>query len=234
MPSCSLTSGPALRLLPPGVERQLQPPPASGLHPPYSTWTHIHVTARQPHPHYGPPTPAPPRRPPPRSCPARPALLPHCCSSGNGHPHGPHPGLSWGHAEPRPAASLQPVPPGRPHGAPGHCGPQPPPAPIAYPPPSGPVQAPLPPTLLHCLTRICRLPPQSHQTQPVPIHLTPASRPTRRGQPAYACSLALAFRPKAAPFTGTTNHLVFMPKAMAQERKQAIFLNHVNLGAIEL
>ncbi|XP_072550729.1 homeodomain-interacting protein kinase 3 isoform X2 [Salminus brasiliensis] len=227
-------TGSALQLLPPGVEQQLQSPSASGFHPAYGARPHLYVTAWQPHPHYGPPTSAAPQRPPARPRPARPALLPPFCSSGDGHPHGPSPSLPWHHTEPRLAAGLRPVPPCRPHGAPGRRGPQPPPAPITYPPPTGPVQAPLPPALLHCLTRICRLPPQPHQTQPVPVHLRPAARPARRGQHAYASSLALAFRPEAVPFTGTTNHLVFMPKAMAQEREQAIFLNHVNLGATEL
>ncbi|XP_051513246.1 homeodomain-interacting protein kinase 3-like isoform X2 [Myxocyprinus asiaticus] len=157
-------TGPALWLLPPGVEWQLQPPPASGIHPAHRTWPHLYSTAWQPHTHHGPP-----RRP--YAYPAHFTLLPPFRALGDKWVYGPPLGFTRGHAESRFSTGLWPLPSGRSPHAPGHRGAQPPPLGLTHPPPSGSIQAPLPPTLLHRITRVRRFPPQSHQTKPVPVCL---------------------------------------------------------------
>ncbi|XP_053533792.1 homeodomain-interacting protein kinase 3 isoform X1 [Ictalurus punctatus] len=199
------------------MERQLQPPAPSGFHPPHGAWPCVHPHTWQPHPLYGPsPCPAPGHRPP--TCAARFAVLPAFGSSGTDWPHVAPPALAWYYTEPR-----APFPPGQAPGPPGECGYQCPPPSLAHAPSSGPVQTSLPFTLVHRLSRLRRLPPQPHQTQPVLLHLTHV----RFRQPVYP-------RVPSGYLTGTTNHLVFMPKAMAQTRTQAVFLNHINSGAVVL
>ncbi|XP_062327967.1 homeodomain-interacting protein kinase 3 isoform X2 [Osmerus eperlanus] len=219
-----LWTGPSLHHLPPGLEQQLRPP-APGLHPPHPAWAPLHPAPRQPQPHHRPPPP--PGGPPP----AHPALLPPPWAPGPGPAHGPPPGLPWVLTRP-PAARLQHLPPCRP-GAPGHGGHQHPAAALAHPAPPGPVQAPLPPALLHR-----QLPSQSHQNQPVPLYLISGCLVWRDTPPGYPCSLWGAWGVGAPLYEhagSNNNNMVFLSEAMAQpQRKQTIFLNHVDLGAIEL
>ncbi|XP_051580689.1 homeodomain-interacting protein kinase 3-like isoform X2 [Myxocyprinus asiaticus] len=153
-------TGPALWLLPPGVEWQLQPLPASGIHPTHRSWPHLHSASWQPHPHYGPPSSVAPGCPP--TYPAHFTLLPHLRTLGDKCAHGPPLGFTRGYAESHLSNSLWLLPSGGSPRAPGHGGAQPPPLALAHPPLSGSIQALLPPTLLHRVTRIRRFPPQSH------------------------------------------------------------------------
>ncbi|XP_010874766.3 homeodomain-interacting protein kinase 3 isoform X1 [Esox lucius] len=238
-----LWTGPALRLLPPGMEWKLCPPATAGLHPPHPARASLHPAPRQPQPHYGPTPSPPPGRPPAR--PAHPPLLPpFWAPPGHSGPGGPHPGLPWG-LPAGPAARLQYLPPGR-YRPPSHRGHQPPVAALAHHPPPGPVQAPLPHALLHRLACLRQLPPQPHQTQPVPLYLTVSATrgagPSQHGPPRGHtwCHPGGTERAERGAFYSehtTNNHhnMVLMSKAMAQPRReQAIFFNHVDLGTIEL
>lgn len=147
------------------MERQLQPPAPSGFYSPYGAWPRLHPSTWQPHPLHGPPScPAPGHCPPPRT--THLALIPAFSSSGSHWPHVAPPALAWYHTEP-----CAPFAPGQAPGAPGERGNQCPPPALAHAPPSGPVQTSLPFTLVHHLSRLRRLPAQSHQTQPVLLHL---------------------------------------------------------------
>ncbi|XP_047678228.1 homeodomain-interacting protein kinase 3 isoform X2 [Tachysurus fulvidraco] len=215
-------AAPTSRVVSPRMERQLQPPAPSGFHPPHGARPRLHPSSRQPHPLRGPSSlPTPEHRPPPRT--ARAALVPAFGFSGAHWPHVAPPALTWYYTEPR-----APFAPGQAPGAPSERGHQRPPLALAHAPPSGPIQTFVPFTLVHRFSRLCRLPAQPHQTQPVLLHLTAA----RRGQPVYPCV-------PSGRHTGTTIHSVFMPLAMAQTTTHTscfffLFLNHVNSGAIEL
>ncbi|XP_034057210.1 homeodomain-interacting protein kinase 3 isoform X1 [Gymnodraco acuticeps] len=165
-----LWAGAAFRFLPPGMEWQLCPPETTGLYPPHHAWAHIHPVPQQPKPQYG--APPPPWGPP--THPAHLTVLPPVWPSGHGCARGPPAGvpcsLPLHHA-----AHLQHLPPGR-HRASGHCGHQHPTAALPHLAPPGPIQASLPPALLHRLARIRQFPPQSHQNQPVPLHVSGAAQ----------------------------------------------------------
>ncbi|XP_032355401.1 homeodomain-interacting protein kinase 3 isoform X2 [Etheostoma spectabile] len=165
-----LWAGAAFRFLPSGMERQLCPSETTGLYPPHHTWTHIHPVPQQPKPYCGPPPWGPPAHP------AHLTVLPPGWSSGHSCTRGPPPGFPCSLPS-RPPAHLQHLPPGR-HHASGHSGHQPPAAALSHLAPPGPIQAPLSPALLHCLTRVRQFPSQPHQNKPVPLHLSmPAQVP---------------------------------------------------------
>ncbi|XP_051545183.1 homeodomain-interacting protein kinase 3-like isoform X1 [Myxocyprinus asiaticus] len=154
-----LWPGPALRLLPQGVERQLPAAaPAAGLHPTHGARPHFPASPRQPHTLCRPPaTSRPPllstfrARDPPFPF-AMPTAGPTACL----------------------AARLQSgAPPGHQH---GH---QPQGTSLPYSAPAGPVQSPLSPALLCGIARLRRLPPQPQQTQPVRVHLSWSPRQSR-------------------------------------------------------
>ncbi|KAM6943345.1 homeodomain-interacting protein kinase 3 isoform 2-T2 [Xenentodon cancila] len=159
-------AGAAFYFLPPGMERQLCSPATTCLYPSHHARAHIHTLSQQPKPHNRPP-------PPPWRASAISAhltVVPTVWSSGHSCPCGPPPGLSWG-LPPRPPAHLQHLPPSR-HCASSGCGHQPPSAPLSHLAPPGPVQTPLSPALLHCLTRLWQFPSQPYQNKPVPLHLS--------------------------------------------------------------
>lgn len=162
-------SGPAFWLLPSGVEWQLQPSQASGVHPAHRTWPHFHSASWQPHPCYGSSSSVTPGCPPPNSYLN---FLPPFWPLGDQRSHGPPPGFTWSYAESRLSDALWPHPSSRPPGAPGHRRAQPPSFAFTQPPPSGSVQTVFPPTLLHRITGVCRFPSQSHQNKPVPLCLS--------------------------------------------------------------
>ncbi|XP_034730981.1 homeodomain-interacting protein kinase 3 isoform X2 [Etheostoma cragini] len=165
-----LWAGAAFRFLPSGMELQLRPSETTGLYPPHHTWTHIHPVPQQPKPYCGPPPWGPPAHP------AHLTVLPPGWSSGHSCTRGPPPGFPCSLPS-RPPAHLQHLPPGR-HHASGHSGHQPPAAALSHLAPPGPIQAPLYPALLHCLTRLRQFPSQPHQNKPVPLHLSmPAQVP---------------------------------------------------------
>ncbi|XP_031657144.1 homeodomain-interacting protein kinase 3a isoform X1 [Oncorhynchus kisutch] len=151
-PGLRPASCPAIQLLPQGMERKLWAASAAArLHPSHGTRPRFH-----PHPQLG------------ASRPDHPALLSSLCA------RRPPPGLALRPAA-RPTTRLRHLPPWQ-HCPPGDHGHQPPPAALTHHPPPGPVWAPLSPTLLHRLASLYRLPPQPHQTQPVPLPLS-TSRP---------------------------------------------------------
>lgn len=152
--------------LPPGMEWQLCPPQTPGLHPPHPTWAHVLPVPQQPQPLCRPPPP--PRGPPP--LPAHPPVLPPLWPSGASCAHGPPAGLPR-RLTPRPPAHLWPLPPGG-HRASGHRGHQPAPPAFSHFAPPRPIQAPLSPTFLHCLTCLRQFPPQPHQNKPVPLYVS--------------------------------------------------------------
>uniref|UniRef100_A0A3Q2W0Y5 non-specific serine/threonine protein kinase n=1 Tax=Haplochromis burtoni TaxID=8153 RepID=A0A3Q2W0Y5_HAPBU len=165
-----LWAGATFQFLPSGMERELFPPETTGLHPSHHAWAHFHSLPQQPKPHYGPP-------PTPwwtSALPAHHTVLPSVWSSGHSCTCGPSPGLSWGHP-PRPSANLQHLPSGR-HCASSRSRHQPPAATLPHLAPPGPVQAPLSPALLHCLSRLRQFPSQPYQNKPVPLHLSMAAQ----------------------------------------------------------
>lgn len=207
---CAL--GPALWVVPPGVERQLQPPPASSVHPAHRSWPHIHDASRQSHPH-NPPSIAPGRPP---SHPADFTVLPPFRPTGDKCPNGPPLSFTWGDTESHLSACLWPLPSGGTPCAPGHCGAKPPLA-LSNPPPSRPIQASVPPSLLHRITCIRRFPAQSHQTKPVPIHLRLALQPSG-GLPTQTYRQALC-RNHKPPGSRTQSH-------GAREKESSFFKSH--------
>ncbi|XP_016367012.1 homeodomain-interacting protein kinase 3-like isoform X1 [Sinocyclocheilus rhinocerous] len=154
-----LWPGPALRVVPQGVERQLPAAtPATGLHPAHSARPYLLASPRQPHTLGRPPATS------------RPPLLSAFRTRG--------PPLAFAMPTTGPsghlAARLQPgAPSGHQH---GH---QPQAAALPYPAPAGPVQSPLSPALLCGVTHLRRLPPQPQQTQSVPLHLSWSPRQPR-------------------------------------------------------
>ncbi|XP_041841856.1 homeodomain-interacting protein kinase 3 isoform X3 [Melanotaenia boesemani] len=163
-----LWAGAAFRFLPPGMERQLRPPAATGLYPSHHAWPHIHAFPQQPKPHNRPPSA--PRRAP--TLPAHFTVIPSVWSSGHSCTRGPPPRLPWGLPS-RPPAYLQHLSPSR-HRASSGCGHQPPAVALAYLAPPEPIQTPLSPALLHCLARLRQFPSQPYQNKPVPLHLSVA------------------------------------------------------------
>ncbi|CAG05711.1 unnamed protein product [Tetraodon nigroviridis] len=162
-----LWAGASLRLLPPGMERKLHPPEATGLHPSHNARPHVRLVPQQSEPHGGPP-------PPPWGSPSFPAhltFLPAIRFPGDGRARGPPPTLPRRLPASRAAAHLQHLPPSR-HHASSHSGHQPAAATLSHLAPPGPIQAPLSPALLHCLTRVHQFPSQPHQNKPVPLHLS--------------------------------------------------------------
>ncbi|KAG9271986.1 homeodomain-interacting protein kinase 3 isoform X3 [Astyanax mexicanus] len=155
--AAGLWPGPALRLLSQGVERQLQSAtaPSASLHPPHSSRPPLPTAAApwQPHTLCRP------------SAPNRPSVLPTLRPT-----CGPPAPLTLPGSPPAPtscpAARLQP----------GAAGPQrghrPTPTAVAHPAPTRALQGPVPTAFVRSLTRLRRVPPQPHQTPPVPVHLS--------------------------------------------------------------
>ncbi|XP_012710585.2 homeodomain-interacting protein kinase 3 isoform X1 [Fundulus heteroclitus] len=166
-----LWAGPALRFVPPGMERELCQPAAAGLHPPHHAWACLYTFPQQPEPHSGPPPPpwgAPP-------FPAHPTVVPPVWPFGYGCPRGPPPGIPW-RLPPRPPAHLWHIPSGR-HRAPSGSGHQPPAAALPHLAPTEPIQTPFPAALVHRFACLRQFPPEPYQTKPVPLHLSVALVP---------------------------------------------------------
>ncbi|XP_016525864.1 homeodomain-interacting protein kinase 3 isoform X1 [Poecilia formosa] len=166
-----LWTGPAFHFMPPRMERELCQPATTGVHPSHHAWAHLHAFPQQSKPHNRPPPP--PWGPPAFS--AYPVVVPSVWPSGYSGPRGPPAGFPW-RLPPRPPAHLWHIPPGR-HCAPSGSGYQPPAAPLPHLASTEPVQAPVPPALLHRLACLWQFPPQPHQTKPVPLHLSVALVP---------------------------------------------------------
>ncbi|XP_061736606.1 homeodomain-interacting protein kinase 3 isoform X1 [Nerophis ophidion] len=157
-------TGPTFHFLPPRMEWQLCPPKTAGLHPPYNTRAGVHPVPQQSKPLCRPP-------PPPWGTPALAThlvVLSPVWSSGHGAPHGPPPDF------PRCLASCSSARLQHPNGhrASGHIGHQPPTFTLPYLASTRPIQAPLPPAFLPCLTCLRQFPTQPHQNKPIPLYLS--------------------------------------------------------------
>lgn len=221
-PLFSSASGTSLRLLPPGMEWKLSPPEATGLHPSYNARAHIRLVPQQSEPHGGPPPP--PWGSSPFS--AHLTFLPAIWFSSDGCTCGPPPTFPCRLPASRAAARLQYFPPSR-HHASSHSGHQPATTTLSHLAPPGPVQAPLSPALLHCLTRIHQFPSQPHKNKPVPLHLSVTP------QTPFTLSHPRAKWRGELLYTTNTHGFHFQNHGTTGE-KASYFLNHVNLGVIVL
>lgn len=200
------------------MERKLSPPEATGLHPSYNARAHIRLVPQQSEPHGGPPPP------PWGSSPfaAHLTFLPAIWFSSDGCTRGPPPTFPCRLPASCAAARLQYLPPSR-HHASSHSGHQPAATTLSHLAPPGPVQAPLSPTLLHCLTRVHQFPSQPHKNKPVPLHLSMAPQtPFTLSHPRAKWRGQLLLHHKDAWFS--------FPKPWHNRRESKLFFESCKLG----